>query len=474
MSEADAPDDAAAASGKKQFSSKIVSGIGRSGGKIASSGGSVMSGIASSGGRIVSGGGRAFHKISLPIGSAVRKTIDKANDSLHGNSSHSTSSAKDLAATDASSKEDSSAAPEDETLLEEKGAVPLSAVNDANSDANDTEHPSSKTDRSASGTVASSSKDDLAPVPKDEAIPEPTQGTTDVITGSIENPSEDAKGSHHGGLLGATNKLLVSPIRGAAHKVAEGGNKLIVNPVKGASKKVAEGGNKILVTPVKDASKIVAEGGKALFRTNSKGTAKEIEQEEDLPDVPPDATLQKMNVIINKRLKDVSIPDYYAIAWSEGNGTNTAPLYGPWLKESGKENIDVGKWEFADKETVFLGEWDGEKYTQRRVRCSHVECWSRYCGATLIDPSPTVQVVRFVFNKQIPFQISPTLAKVKHTQYCRVEGKDKCVVAMTIDMQGVPYSDCFHVEIRWVATRLGKNDISIQVGLFVNFIKSTM
>lgn len=85
-----------------------------------------------------------------------------------------------------------------------------------------------------------------------------------------------------------------------------------------------------------------------------------------------------------------------------------------------------------------------------------------------------LQIVTFVFNKQIPFQMGPTLAKVKHTQYCRVEGNDKCIVAMTIEMTGVPYSDCFNVEIRWVATRSGQNDIAVQVGLFVNFVKSTM
>lgn len=66
------------------------------------------------------------------------------------------------------------------------------------------------------------------------------------------------------------------------------------------------------------------------------------------------------------------------------------------------------------------------------------------------------------------------VAQVKQTHYCRVEGNDKCVVAMTIDMDGVPFSDCFVVEIRWVATRSGKNDLNVQVGLFVNFIKSTM
>jgi hypothetical protein len=66
------------------------------------------------------------------------------------------------------------------------------------------------------------------------------------------------------------------------------------------------------------------------------------------------------------------------------------------------------------------------------------------------------------------------VAQVKQTHCCRIEGNNKCVVAMTIDMNGVPFSECFVVEVRWVATRSGKNDLNIQVGLFVNFIKSTM
>jgi hypothetical protein len=68
----------------------------------------------------------------------------------------------------------------------------------------------------------------------------------------------------------------------------------------------------------------------------------------------------------------------------------------------------------------------------------------------------------------------PPVADVKHTQLCRIEGDEKFVLAMTIEMGGIPFSDCFHVEIRWVATRVGKKKMKIKVGLFVNFIKSTM
>ena len=83
-------------------------------------------------------------------------------------------------------------------------------------------------------------------------------------------------------------------------------------------------------------------------------------------------------------------------------------------------------------------------------------------------------MVSFVFDKNIPMRAGPTVAKVQNTEYCRVDGIDKCVMQRTVAMDGVPFSDCFNVEVRWVATRSGKNDIALQVGLFVNFIKSTM
>lgn len=385
-------------SGIKTGSSNVVSGIKQSTEKIASSGSKAISGVAS-------GGSKAIHAISSPIESAVRKTVDKANDSLHGkSSSHSTTSDKELVATEGgitggNEGSNSSATAENQTQTAHEEVGPATCPNETTIGAPRETHQ----EEQATTMDATSAGATL-----DEAKP--------GFLGNVENMA---------------NKIFVAPVRGAAGKVAEGGNKLFVNPVKDASKKA-----------------------KDVLHINSKGASRGIytaqkEEEVDIADVPPDETLKKMDIIINKQLKDVSIQDYYATAWSEGDGTNKPPLYGPWLKDSGKEKITVGKWEFAAANTDFLGEWDGEKYNQKRT-------------------------VSFEFNKQIPFQMGPTLAKVKHTHYCRVEANDKCVLAMTIDMSGVPYSDCFKVEIRWVATRSGKSDLAIQVGLFVNFVKSTI
>ena len=45
---------------------------------------------------------------------------------------------------------------------------------------------------------------------------------------------------------------------------------------------------------------------------------------------------------------------------------------------------------------------------------------------------------------------------------------------MCVTFDGIPYADTFGVQVRWVATRKGEEDVSIQVGLFVDFKKATV
>lgn len=304
----------------KGGSSNVVSGIKHSTEKVASGGSKAISGIAS-------GGNKAIHAISSPIESAVRKTVDKANNSLHrnnssqsaGNSSHSAASDKDIKATEGDTT-GSQKIGENQTQTEHEEVAPAASVNETTMDASSETHPEEQT----------STKD----------TPPAAAGAT----------STDAKPGFLGNVEAMTNKMFVAPVKGAAGMVAQGGNKLLVTPVKDVSKKTRD-----------------------VLHINSKGASKGIEaapkeEEVDIADVPPDDTLKKMVLIINKQLKDVSIQDYYATAWSEGEGTNKLPLYGPWLKDSGKQQISVGKWEFADANTNFLGDWDGEKYKQKRVR----------------------------------------------------------------------------------------------------------
>ena len=41
-------------------------------------------------------------------------------------------------------------------------------------------------------------------------------------------------------------------------------------------------------------------------------------------------------------------------------------------------------------------------------------------------------------------------------------------------MEGIPYADCFAVEVRWVAHREGMNDVKVEIGVFVDFRKATI
>jgi hypothetical protein len=93
--------------------------------------------------------------------------------------------------------------------------------------------------------------------------------------------------------------------------------------------------------------------------------------------------------------------------------------------------------------------WCGEKYEQMRL-------------------------VTFEFERTTHLYIGPPVARVKQTQYCRTESNDKCTMAMALEFDGIPYSDTFGVEVRWVARRVDENDIHVEVGVFVNFKKSSM
>jgi hypothetical protein len=174
------------------------------------------------------------------------------------------------------------------------------------------------------------------------------------------------------------------------------------------------------------------------------------EQEDGSFEPPsPDETLKSMNVIITKVLDDTSVKDFYNVCLSEGQGTDNEPFYGPWLTRSGKTDIHVEDWTVAEDEQGFVGEWDKEQYSRKRE-------------------------LTFKFERSSFVSQGPSIASVKQTQYCRVEGKNKCVFATTIETQGVPFSDSFNIQIRWVVTRVEKDKIAIKVGLFVVFLKKIL
>jgi len=169
----------------------------------------------------------------------------------------------------------------------------------------------------------------------------------------------------------------------------------------------------------------------------------EIAPKTKLPDVPKDPIIGKMDPIFTKKLKGVSIEKYYEKGWSD----KINPLYSPWLERKGSFDVSVTEWEHSDQ--GFENKWSGERFHQRRT-------------------------VKFKFKRTTHLYIGPPVAGVTQTQYCYKDGEDKCVIMMTVEMDGIPYSDVFAVEVRWAARRVGANDIAIDAGVFVNFIKSSM
>ncbi|KAL7537292.1 hypothetical protein ACHAXR_009090 [Thalassiosira sp. AJA248-18] len=162
-----------------------------------------------------------------------------------------------------------------------------------------------------------------------------------------------------------------------------------------------------------------------------------------LPDVPPDVHIGKMDSIFSKKLKNVTIDNYYIAGWSE-----EIPLYLPWLERKGSFDVSVSDWE-QSSDGGFEHIWSGEKYQQKRT-------------------------IRFKFRRTTHLYIGPPIAGVTQTQYLIKDGNDRCVVMMTVEMDGIPYSDTFAVEVRWVARRVKENDIAVDAGVFVRFTKSSI
>ena len=161
-----------------------------------------------------------------------------------------------------------------------------------------------------------------------------------------------------------------------------------------------------------------------------------------LPAVPPDEALRSMDVFVDEKLANISISTYFDVVWSD---TTSGEFYGPWLAQNGKMKILVSDWEEAGEGGGYIGPIDHEQYDKKRV-------------------------ITFITKRQ---GIGPSTAEVTQTHMCRIEGADKCIVAITINMK-VPFGDSFSVSVRWVASRAGAKDLSIQCGMFVTFHKSCL
>jgi len=179
-------------------------------------------------------------------------------------------------------------------------------------------------------------------------------------------------------------------------------------------------------------------------------TEKKSKKSKKLPEVPPDEVVKTMELVFSKKIKNMSIARFYEICWSEGNGTDAKPFYGPWLDKCGCFDIEISEWDDSEGESdKFTNAWCGEKYDRKRT-------------------------VEFKAKRTSHLYIGPPIAGISQTHFCRVEGDEKCVLSMAVQTNGIPYADVFSVEARWVARRVGSRDLSIDCGIFVDFKKNTM
>ena len=163
-----------------------------------------------------------------------------------------------------------------------------------------------------------------------------------------------------------------------------------------------------------------------------------VDRSPDGTAVPPDEKMSTMTVVVSKVIHGISVQTFYDVVWAE----KEKPLYKPWLEQSAFD-IDLEDW----KQGQVIGSWCKEQYDMSRR-------------------------AKFKVKRTTHLYIGPPIANVLQTHRVRLEGSDKCVASMTIEFEGIPYSDCFAVEVRYVATRQG-NDIKYECGLLVDFRKST-
>ena len=177
------------------------------------------------------------------------------------------------------------------------------------------------------------------------------------------------------------------------------------------------------------------------------------------PPPSPDSVLSKMNVFLkDKRIRGISIVDYCRAIWLEGDDDGDdvrcshdvqQPFFVPWLESCGKFNICVGGWEEGSpSSSSFINPWDKEAYDRMRT-------------------------VTFTTKRS---GIGPSTADATQTHRLRLEGNDRCIVSITVNMN-VPFGDSFQVQVRWVVSRLGRSgddvdELSVSVGMLVVFNKS--
>mmetsp|Transcript_30233 Transcript_30233/g.60081 ORF Transcript_30233/g.60081 Transcript_30233/m.60081 type:complete len:420 (-) Transcript_30233:30-1289(-) len=159
-------------------------------------------------------------------------------------------------------------------------------------------------------------------------------------------------------------------------------------------------------------------------------------------DLPPDEQVKKMTVVVSDTLRGINIGQFFNSFWRDKPGSE---FYGPWLETKKSEKVKVGGWEKNRHEHKF----SKEVFSHKRV-------------------------ATFDYPRTTHLWVGPPMAGVTQAHYARIDDGARCIIAMSVEMNGIPYADVFAVEVRWVATNVADKVIEIEVGVAVDFKKSSM
>ena len=258
---------------------------------------------------------------------------------------------------------------------------------------------------------------------------------------------EDEKQTDIGGEFGAG----IATISDATNKFGKGiqtfGRKVLVEP----SEAVAKQADQVVVKPTQKAIQGVVDATKSTGqeigsfvsgkRDGKHRSAGAVDREAEATSsgemaLPPDEQLMSMDILFTKQLAKTSVRDWYNNFWNEMS------IYKEFLEAHGKQDVVISDWEEGEIENPY----DLQTYTHRRN-------------------------ILFHFEKSIVGrQLAPSVRKVEHYRI----SNDRGIVTVTTDTSGVPFSDAFQVQLRWVGTRIGENDLLLQLGFYVLFRKSVL
>ena len=185
-----------------------------------------------------------------------------------------------------------------------------------------------------------------------------------------------------------------------------------------------------------------------------------------------------MDIVLQKRLANLSIRDLYEACWTDGN---SGGFYGKWLTNfDGKENVNVQNWERRDPQgskdhcKSFINDWDKEVYQQRRSVTSTYNRDPHTMGYSLGKPVVKVQQVQYYREVASLSELVQDYDRMKENSETFQEiPADRSIFAMIMTMDGEPFSDRFRIHIRGVATRTESNDLTLDFGVFCEFTSNS-